>query len=100
MREMGRLAGVPIEPDEQYRLLNSTSSLPGVIGGGVPGGMHLYCTSSYSQQLISWWLRCGLDSDTGSGWAEPLANRREDMGGVQGADDNAVKELREPGERR
>ncbi|KAF9460694.1 phosphomevalonate kinase [Collybia nuda] len=37
MREMGKLSGVPIEPDEQTKLLNSCVSLAGVIGGGVPG---------------------------------------------------------------
>ncbi|CCA68650.1 related to ERG8-phosphomevalonate kinase [Serendipita indica DSM 11827] len=37
MKTMGNLAGVPIEPDEQTRLLNKCMELPGVIGGGVPG---------------------------------------------------------------
>ena len=36
---MGELADVPIEPDEQTRLLDACSeSVNGVIGGGVPGG--------------------------------------------------------------
>lgn len=38
MREMGTLAGVPIEPPEQTRLLDACVSQAGVIGGGVPGG--------------------------------------------------------------
>lgn len=38
MREMGRLSGVPIEPVEQTKLLDTCVSLAGVIGGGVPGG--------------------------------------------------------------
>ena len=38
MREMGTLSGVPIEPEEQTRLLDTCTALPGVIGGGVPGG--------------------------------------------------------------
>jgi phosphomevalonate kinase len=42
MREMGELAGVPIEPPEQTKLLDTCVSLPGVIGGGVPGGEQRY----------------------------------------------------------
>ncbi|KAF8070130.1 phosphomevalonate kinase [Lyophyllum atratum] len=37
MREMGELAGVPIEPTEQTQLLDACISLAGIIGGGVPG---------------------------------------------------------------
>ncbi|KAF8658316.1 hypothetical protein AX16_002085 [Volvariella volvacea WC 439] len=37
MREMGTLAGVPIEPIEQTRLLDACVAQAGVIGGGVPG---------------------------------------------------------------
>jgi len=37
MKEMGELAGVPIEPEEQTRLLDECCSQAGVIGGGVPG---------------------------------------------------------------
>ena len=37
MREMGKLAGVPIEPPEQTALLDTCVSVAGVIGGGVPG---------------------------------------------------------------
>ncbi|KAJ7579260.1 phosphomevalonate kinase [Mycena floridula] len=37
MREMGNSAGVPIEPDEQKKLLDACVSQAGVIGGGVPG---------------------------------------------------------------
>ncbi|PFH51483.1 hypothetical protein AMATHDRAFT_142322 [Amanita thiersii Skay4041] len=37
MREMGKLAGVPIEPPEQTKLLDSCVAQAGVIGGGVPG---------------------------------------------------------------
>ena len=39
MKEMGDLSGVPIEPDEQTKLLDTCVSQAGVIGGGVPGGM-------------------------------------------------------------
>lgn len=35
---MGELAGVPIEPDKQTRLLNACLDQAGVIAGGVPGG--------------------------------------------------------------
>jgi hypothetical protein len=36
---MGDLAGVPIEPDSQTRLLDaSQSQCVGVVGSGVPGG--------------------------------------------------------------
>ncbi|KAG6874475.1 hypothetical protein C0995_010385 [Termitomyces sp. Mi166 len=37
MKRMGELSGVPIEPVEQTKLLDSCVSLAGVIGGGVPG---------------------------------------------------------------
>jgi len=37
MKEMGELAGVPIEPAEQTKLLDICTSQAGVIGGGVPG---------------------------------------------------------------
>jgi phosphomevalonate kinase len=42
MRKMGTLAGVPIEPPEQTKLLNTCVSQAGVIGGGVPGGTFIY----------------------------------------------------------
>jgi phosphomevalonate kinase len=35
---MGDAADVPIEPIEQTSVLDETMALPGVIGGGVPGG--------------------------------------------------------------
>jgi len=35
---MGHSADVPIEPEEQTGILDETIALPGVIGGGVPGG--------------------------------------------------------------
>jgi phosphomevalonate kinase len=38
MRDMSLASGVPIEPKEQTRLLDECSKLPGVLGGGVPGG--------------------------------------------------------------
>ncbi|KAI5452402.1 phosphomevalonate kinase [Naganishia albida] len=37
MKDMGEASGVPIEPDEQTRLLDACLEIPGVIGGGVPG---------------------------------------------------------------
>ncbi|QSZ28554.1 hypothetical protein DSL72_003052 [Monilinia vaccinii-corymbosi] len=38
IREMGRLSDVPIEPEEQTRLLDAvTASVEGVVGGVVPG---------------------------------------------------------------
>jgi phosphomevalonate kinase len=38
MKGMGDMADVPIEPEEQSRLLDACCQLPGVIGAGVPGG--------------------------------------------------------------
>jgi hypothetical protein len=35
---MGVLAGVPIEPPEQTKLLDACVAQAGIIGGGVPGG--------------------------------------------------------------
>ncbi|KAF8893327.1 phosphomevalonate kinase [Infundibulicybe gibba] len=37
MREMGTLSGVPIEPAEQTKLLDTCVSQAGIVGGGVPG---------------------------------------------------------------
>jgi hypothetical protein len=45
MREMGRLSGVEIEPEQQTKLLDASVSMAGVIGGGVPGGK---CVLSFS----------------------------------------------------
>jgi len=42
MREMGKLAGVEIEPEQQTRLLDASVSMAGVIGGGVPGGTYTF----------------------------------------------------------
>jgi phosphomevalonate kinase len=38
MREMGAATTAEIEPEQQTALLDACISLPGVIGGGVPGG--------------------------------------------------------------
>jgi phosphomevalonate kinase len=37
IRDMSRLSDVPIEPDEQSRLLDACSKVEGVVGGVVPG---------------------------------------------------------------
>lgn len=59
MREMGNLAGVPIEPSGQTKLLDACVSQAGVIGGGVPGG-ETTCTTvlraysiSFSQLVVT-----------------------------------------------
>ena len=49
MKEMGDLSGVPIEPEESTKLLDTCVSQAGVIGGGVPGG-----TSKFTGALIGW----------------------------------------------
>jgi phosphomevalonate kinase len=46
MKTMGTKANVPIEPDEQTKLLDACLSQSGVVGGGVPGGK-LYFISTY-----------------------------------------------------
>lgn len=38
MRQMGQVAGVPVEPEQQTKLLDVCTSQAGAIGGGVPGG--------------------------------------------------------------
>jgi phosphomevalonate kinase len=38
MKTMGTKANVPIEPDEQTKLLDACLSQSGIVGGGVPGG--------------------------------------------------------------
>lgn len=52
MREMGTLAGVPIEPQEQTDLLDACISGAGVIGGGVPGGGFQIASSLDEPRLI------------------------------------------------
>ena len=47
MTKMGHLANVPIEPEEQTRLIDACQALPGVIGGGVPGGESLNLTAEF-----------------------------------------------------
>lgn len=37
LRQMSRLAHVPIEPEEQTRLLDACMDIPGIIMAGVPG---------------------------------------------------------------
>lgn len=37
IRDMSRLSGVPVEPEEQTKLLDACSAIEGVIGGVVPG---------------------------------------------------------------
>lgn len=57
MRQMGTLSGVPIEPAEQTRLLDTCISQAGVIGGGVPGGEPLSLLRKGSQAIhYSWWV--------------------------------------------
>ena len=38
INRMGDKARVPIEPEQQTRLIDSTIELPGVIAAAVPGG--------------------------------------------------------------
>ena len=47
MKRMGESVGVPIEPDEQTRLLDACIQRAGVIGGGVPGGESRPCLPVY-----------------------------------------------------
>lgn len=37
MKQMGKLAGIPVEPDEQTALADATKALPGVVAALVPG---------------------------------------------------------------
>jgi len=55
MVEMGSLAGVPIEPTEQTKLLDACVSQPGVVGGGVPGGKRVFAATvrRHSHDLFS-----------------------------------------------
>jgi hypothetical protein len=51
MKGMGESVGVPIEPDEQTRLLDACIQRAGVIGGGVPGGKSRSRLPVISKQL-------------------------------------------------
>ena len=57
---MGQSAGVPIEPDEQSELLDACCAIPGVIGGGVPGGKSGFVEGDWGPH----WLIIFIDS----GW--------------------------------
>jgi phosphomevalonate kinase len=49
MRDMSGRTGVPIEPPEQTELLNACLDVPGVVGGGVPGGQFSFSFIEYSR---------------------------------------------------
>jgi phosphomevalonate kinase len=49
MRDMSGRTGVPIEPPEQTELLNACLDVPGVVGGGVPGGQFPFSFIEYSR---------------------------------------------------
>ena len=71
MREMGRLSGVEIEPEQQTKLLDASVSMAGVIGGGVPGGtcplfLLFFCQSLFlilskkqTNKKLAGSMRCG-----------------------------------------
>lgn len=94
MREMSEASGVPIEPEEQTRLLDECSRCPGVIGAGVPGGKQFFqirLTTAGGYDAI-WILAVDDDAvvsrveDVWSSWTEmsvcPLSARQSD-GGLQ-----------------
>jgi phosphomevalonate kinase len=53
MREMGNVSGVAIEPSQQTQLLDDCLAVPGVIAGGVPGGIYVYHTLSWSYHILT-----------------------------------------------
>lgn len=62
MKEMGNLSEVPIEPDEQTKLLDTCVSQAGVIGGGVPGGMFPNALERWLDQHNNILLAGGYDA--------------------------------------
>lgn len=50
---MGELADVPIEPETQTDVLDKTIALPGVIGGGVPGGKWLKWSCYFINVIVA-----------------------------------------------
>ncbi|KAG0343722.1 phosphomevalonate kinase [Podila humilis] len=51
LRQMSQLSRVPVEPEEQTRLLDACLAVPGVLMAGVPGGP-LLCTESVEGGLV------------------------------------------------
>lgn len=64
IREMTKLSGATIEPPQQSELLNACNSLPGCIGGMVPGagGYDAICILVVASQLDKLVAACELDS--------------------------------------
>lgn len=54
MREMGSASTAEIEPEQQTKLLDGCISLPGVIGGGVPGGEFHFDETRLLLTCTSW----------------------------------------------
>ncbi|WWD20903.1 phosphomevalonate kinase [Kwoniella shandongensis] len=95
LREMSELSGVPIEPPEQTRLLDASSDVPGVLGGGVPGAGGydaIFLLTIDSPDVIS-----AVD-DLWSSWTEmsvcPLLAKQSD-GGLRIESLEDVKGLKE-----
>lgn len=62
MRKMGEAAGIPIEPESQTRLLDSTMNIEGVLLAGVPGAggfdaVFAVTLSEASDKVIQSWSR-------------------------------------------
>lgn len=77
LREMSQLSEVPVEPEEQTRLLDACLTIPGVLMAGVPGGksvgkmqptlsrmFHLltqFFSFQYSRRIRCHLLHCALE---------------------------------------
>ncbi|KAL9269904.1 Phosphomevalonate kinase, peroxisomal-like protein [Drosera capensis] len=65
MQQMGKAAGVPIEPETQTELLNATMDLDGVLLAGVPGAggfdaVFAVVLGNSSSKIVAEWSSCNV----------------------------------------
>ncbi|KAK3640321.1 phosphomevalonate kinase [Elasticomyces elasticus] len=102
IRTMSEKSGVPIEPPEQTKLLDACESVPGVIGGVVPGAGGYDAVSlliqddaevvAKLQSLLTGWKFSSSENDEESGGRVSMLGVREEMEGVRVEKTNQYQE--------
>lgn len=101
IREMSEQSGVPIEPPAQTALLDACSSVPGVVGGVVPGAGGYDAVAlliedrddivSELQKLLQGWKVEAEGASAGSVGKVSMLGVKQEMEGVRMEDHNAYK---------